>query len=282
MSSNRKHGRSSDDEFSIGLKKIKLDYLLDNLKLCDDNEENNTSASDQLNVYDINPNIKSYSVIKTTDDSSTSLPNITSYIALKLVSHYENTIKSNLSLIPWYNYKFLVAYKFQRWLLRMFNKFLRKYCKRNHSKYKPLRLFDKMMNLISQNKLSFQDLLKIAIKENDIELRNLRHKYELKEVSEEDIEDESGTLANVKYNYWDNLKFDKELDMLDSDCSEPESKQNSNETLNIPKIIEISDDDDDDVSDVEMEIDSTSSSYNSSKFLNESKYGSYYNAHRDL
>lgn len=184
----------------------------------------------KINGIEVNPNINvgKYSVFKTSSSSSTTSPstsaNIDAYVSEKLMEHFQNVINSSNKVIKWYQPYIVLAYDFQKWALRLFNRFLKKYNTRVRQEnpeagpenyYKPFKFFFKITNLINNpdTNFTFQDLMNILLQESEIEILRVRRRREdkLKMSSEIDLE-----LRDIKYNYWDRVPdLSKDLEMSD-------------------------------------------------------------------
>lgn len=237
-------------------KKIKLHGLFESLSLNDDKpaqsvsdpvilpdigktnktptfKQKKTSAGIEIkgkniNNLEVNPNINvgRYSVFKTSSSSSPSpntVTNIDVYVSEKLMEHFQNVISSSNQVIKWYLQFFVLTYVFQKWTLRLFNRFLKKYNARlkqeepNNPGYRPFKFFYKITNLISNpdTNFTFADLMSILIQESQLEVLRLRKRRQDKLKSDSDIELQ---LKDIKYNYWDRVPdLAKDLEMSEPD-----------------------------------------------------------------
>lgn len=220
-------------------KRTKLDNLFGNLRL-DDRD------------FKINPQVSNYSIFKKPQAPTNGVHNLNSYIVDKLVSHFNQTTIAKFQLLKGYNPKALVAYRFQKWSVKMFNRFIRKYNQRNKATVLTVRSYERMLQLAEENGVSGDELLNIILQENEVELSRLKNIKETEEVQ------------RMGYNYWDTIHFDKDTEM-----SMPF----------VPRLVELKDEDNDGFvtptfvtspeqdSDSDMEID---------EYTRESNYGSYY------
>ncbi|CAG88620.2 DEHA2E23804p [Debaryomyces hansenii CBS767] len=258
----KKHSRSyeEDNEDSYDLakngKRIKLDNLLQELSLDDDDIdvkskkathsfiESKVSKSSQQTDYVVNPsiNLKSYSVFKKSSSPQPTInsPNINSYVMEKLVQHFHTLYNSKSALIQWYKPHLILSYHFENWVIRLFNRFIRKYNKRSNGiPIKKFKFYSKIMNLINSKEISFtyNDLLLILEQENKLEELKLNRKRKIRDYNKEKDSDtdekDDKTFENIKYNYWDTLRgVNKDFEMIDE-----LSKDNSD--TDSPKVYEV-------------------------------------------
>lgn len=191
MAQSRKHARSyEDDLYPYNDKRIKLDNLFNELSLA---EKEYQSRLEPEGTYIVNPKIKQYpNFKKPAGPTNTGGSTINSYIAEKLIDHFNNVIASNLLVLRWYNPKRLVIYRLERWTIKMFNRFLKKYNIHHNVRIKLVKSCDTIFQMIRQNNLHYMDLLKILFQENTLELCRLNEKRLKKE-----------ELHDVRYDYWD-------------------------------------------------------------------------------
>ncbi|CAK9436447.1 uncharacterized protein LODBEIA_P10050 [Lodderomyces beijingensis] len=269
------HGESMADRSG---KRIKLDSLLEDLHLNDDKPTHSFIDKKDKGKRDsyIIPHVKSPFGLgsggsgggifkKPNAPQSYTLSQLDNYINGRIVDHFQNIITSNMKMITWYNFKFLIVYVYRRWFVKLFNRFLRKYNTKNQSKIHPFNTYEKVLQLIPEGHLTWNDLKKIIAEENRLEIKRLQLKQEVRESQKESdsIKREAEEYKGLGYNYWDNLKLDGDLDMLDDDADE------ANEP--VKKIVELKHDDPDD-RDVQMN-DESGSGYV------EANYGTYYPSH---
>ncbi|CAI5755571.1 unnamed protein product [Candida verbasci] len=174
-----KHARE-DDLIDISSKKVKLDNLFNDLSLNDKPK------------FTINSKLKG----KITKKSYTT-SQLDNYINDKIISHLEDVIKSSLKLIKYYNYKWLVYLIYQKWLIKMFNRFVKKYNEYNNTSYK-FKTIDEIMR-----SMNYHEIMKIVFQENELEKKRIEMKLNLKEMN---------FFKDIKYNYW--FKND-DLDLMD-------------------------------------------------------------------
>ena len=109
----KKHSRSDDDEedslHDYSGKRVKLDSLLKNLSLKDQENEKR---------YIINPKITYENIFSKSGSrySSFTESQLASNLNEKLTRSFKNVLESGLRLIPWYNSKFLIMYRYQNGL----------------------------------------------------------------------------------------------------------------------------------------------------------------------
>ncbi|KAI5966734.1 uncharacterized protein KGF55_000143 [Candida pseudojiufengensis] len=273
---------SSDDEnykdFRSG-KRIKLDSLLEDLSLnhsnksthpfIDNKDKDKDKDKDKPKRDYIIPKYSGGVFKKPNAPQSYSSSQLDSFINERIVDHFQNIITSSLKLIHWYNYKFLIVFRLQKWFVKLFNRFVRKYNQKNNLSIRPFKTYDQIIALIHDKFITWNDLGNIIDEENKLEMKRLaqKEKNRKSEKDQEDLKKESETFKDLGYDYWDNLKFDKDLDMLDADDDDLSKDE--------PKVVElgaISDDDDND-NDIQMSDETPTS------FGTDANYGSYY--HRD-
>jgi hypothetical protein len=191
----RKHGRGEDTndlivEEGTG-KRRKLDSLFEKLNL-------------HTPSYIVNAPIQDFGIGG--DDSE----NWNFYISQRLNVEYNEQLCSQYAVIKWYDYRYLVIYRFQRWVLSMFNRFIRQYNKKNSTKIAPVLSYDKMFMLID-GQLTQEQVLNIILEEN----RLLLHKLTLKFLKAQDKkkQDQIELLESIKYDYWDTLRIDEDFEM---------------------------------------------------------------------
>lgn len=284
MELNRKHSRSYEGESDGGgPKRIKLDSLFNNLKIGDDDvkdeqnvdlngipasamkdmdSDNDTDLEEGFLVnnskFVINPKLKNHMIFKKSPSPKKNVQSldINSYISNKIISHFNILAHSNLAVIKAYNPKFLLIYRFQKWMIKLFNRFISKYNKHNFVKIQRVKSYDKIISLIRQNNISFQQLVEVIIQENHLSLLQLKQRQEQSK-ADAAREFDVNVYNGISYKYWDNLKFDNDIEMSD---------------LSPQKVEEIHEDENlESDQDIEMEIDESNFSRSS-----ESNYGSYY------
>ncbi|CAX39743.1 conserved hypothetical protein [Candida dubliniensis CD36] len=220
----KKHSRSDDDEDDNlrdhSGKRVKLDSLLKNLSLEDQENENR---------YIINPKITYENIFSKSGSRYSTLTEsqLASNLNEKLTRSFKNSLESGLRLILWYNAKFLIMYRYQKWFVKLFNRFIKKYNEKNRVSISTFHSFTEIMKLVRDRLITLKDLANIIDQENQLEIKRLELKQEMRRSEKrfEEVTAEQDAYQDLKYNYWDNLKFDKDLDMLDvSDCEPDNSK----------------------------------------------------------
>lgn len=206
----RKHARSPEDDLIIRGKRMKLDNLFGDLSLTEKEYQSKLEPD-----YVVNPKIK-HTLFKKPGTSPGGT--INSYIAEKLMDHFNNVIASSLLVLPWYNPRRLVMFRLERWTIKMFNRFLRKYNIRHHTRIKLAKSCHTIFEMIRQNNLHYVDLLKILFQENALELHRLREKRQKKVQQEQEDE-----VLDVRYDYWDGHFKDNVVEIeMDEDEDEDE------------------------------------------------------------
>lgn len=242
--------------------------------------------------YSVNPSLKlnKYSVFKPSSSSTpgSSSNSIDSYITDRLMEHFQNIIQLGNTLIHWYRPFSLIVYRFQKWTLRLFNRFLRKYnaLQNNNNigykKFRPFKFYYKIMNLINSKEINFtyQDLINILDQETKLELEIIKKKRISREESNKNSDNEYSdiNIQELKYNYWDRLPgLNKDLEMSESSMADDENV----------KLFELHDNtlynsNDYDYDDMDMDMDNDlETAANLVAGLIESNYGLYYYDYRD-
>lgn len=186
--------RRLDDDFVFN-KKIRLDNIFKNLTISDEPK------------FEINPQIKTFQEEK---------DNLNTYIADKLMESFVAKIHKDSQVIKRYNMFYLLIYHFQRWILRLFNRFVTNYNKFNTPKLPHFKNFAKLLKFIDINQFNFtyNDLIQLILRENTMELNKLQlkqqHNDKIKELDDLDYEE-------IKYNYWDKFQGYEMDIMMDND-----------------------------------------------------------------
>lgn len=241
----KKHPRSyeenAESSYEHGGKRMKLDNLLLELSLNDEGRnqknrrtthafiEDKVTKKSQETDYVVNPSIslKPYSIFKKSSSPTTptTYPSVNSYVVEKLVQHFHTIYNSKSALILWYNPHFLLIYHFEVWVLRLFNRFIRKYNKRSESKpIGKFKFYSKIMNLVHLDhvQFSYDDLLHILDQETKLEAIHLKEKSDARKNDTKSKLSKSSTkddkhFENIKYDYWDTLRdTNSEVDMADA------------------------------------------------------------------
>ncbi|EDK41908.1 hypothetical protein LELG_00086 [Lodderomyces elongisporus NRRL YB-4239] len=226
-------------------KRIKLDSMMKKLDLNDNNLS--TAATNRTNKEYILPRVKTpFNIFKKEDNAPQTYTSsrFNSYVNDRIVKHFQEVLISGLKIIPWYNYQFLIIYIYRKWFVKLFNRFLKKYNARNGTRLQLFTNYDKIVQLIPEGFLTWNDLKNIIYEENRLEIKRLKLKNEMRQSqrNSDNIRKEAEEYKDLGYNYWDNLKFDRDLDMLDADDDDNDPIQfNSTE----PKIVVLQNDTDD-------------------------------------
>ncbi|CAH2355760.1 hypothetical protein CLIB1423_33S00364 [[Candida] railenensis] len=249
----RKHPREDD---------VDLEYDFDKrLKLTSESEEMEDAASEtqegprrqnESNTkYSLNPSLKlKYSITKPNIyresnsssnvgslGSSLSGPEVSDFIANKLYSHFYTIYLSKAALIKWYNSRWMIVYHFQKWVLRLFNRFYRKYIKKigGSNKIKLFSEFNSILDMIGSSHINFQwsDLMRILTEENYLENVRLRKRAKARDDKKQLQSNQDGEIIeDHSYNYWDRLKgIDKDVNMFDVDMLKGGDTDNKFEEL---------------------------------------------------
>ncbi|EGW34413.1 uncharacterized protein SPAPADRAFT_133905 [Spathaspora passalidarum NRRL Y-27907] len=208
-------------------KRTRLDSLFDELSISDEGSSNSTRS------YVINPGVKGvpYGGIAKKpangQQTGSSIHNLDTFLSERLNEHLRVMISSQLAVIAWYDYRFLIVYQFHKWVVRMFNKFVKEYNQRNGTRVARFKNFESILKLVHDNVLTLPQVFDIVLQENRLELMRLRaklDKFQLRRESRE-REEEVDATKEVKYNYWDNLKFDSNNDFEMADISDSSDRK---------------------------------------------------------
>ncbi|RCK62429.1 hypothetical protein Cantr_08955 [Candida viswanathii] len=211
----KKHARSDDDSdedeeeyLDMSGKRVKL--LMNNLSLDDKRplKSRRYEINPELHFFD-NTTVKGY-------DSYTG-SNLTSKLNGIIADHFQKVLHSGLQVIRWYDYRFVVIYRYKRWFVKLWNRFVKKYNQKNKVYIRAFGSMEQILKLIQDNLITWKDLTNIITQENELEIKRLELKEEIRNLDKrfEEISAENDALKDIHYNYWDNLNFDKDLDMLD-------------------------------------------------------------------
>lgn len=218
-----------DDGGDGGTKRPRFERAFEGLKL----DERPPQKQDVIPIvqYEVNDNTGAnpFSLANEADNKfSYYSPGTTAYVAERMLSQYHEMMQSRHQLIRPYNSQLLVAYRFQTWVVRMFNRFIRRYNEAHQTRIKPLQSYYKLMVMVEQGQIDFGEMVRIVFEENGIELRRLRLKFD-KRPSSDSLDQNC-----LHYDYWvrNNVEIG-DMDMADSE----------------PKIVEIPD------TDMDMDVD---------------------------
>lgn len=210
----KKHGRLDDEDegeyIDMSGKRVKL--LMDDLSIED-------KRPLKARRYVINPelhlNDNPSTPLNTTSTYTSS--NLTSKLNHILADHFQNLLHSGLQVIRWYDYRVVVIYRYRKWFVKLWNRFLKKYNERNKVYIRAFTSMEQILKLIQDNLITWNDINNIISQENELEMKRLELKHELRNLNKrfQEIDDENDAFKNIGYNYWDNLNFDKDLDILD-------------------------------------------------------------------
>ncbi|KAK6202492.1 uncharacterized protein RJT21DRAFT_20075 [Scheffersomyces amazonensis] len=256
MHISRKHQRSSEESASEygeededlltsfhGNKRIKLDNLFDDLSLKDNNNNHKPTDDAEIpelveddtfiseNKYIVSNKIQSFQFLKELEEDD-NISSLNQYFSNKLYENYKQYINSHLKVIKWYNFKFLIVYVFQKWCVKLFNKFIKKFNQQNNSKIPKFSSYEKIIRLIREGKLTIDDYFTILLNENNLDMIELkkrqarrRQRIEIANSVEDNLD-----IKDIKYTYWDNIKFDPDTDMEKTYLSDEQINNNFNNT----------------------------------------------------
>lgn len=138
-----------------------------------------------------------------------------SYIVKNLALRYLDAQKARMALIKYYDWRFLVVFCFQRWVLRLFNRFWRRYNLAHDRKtFKTFRFYHQIIEVLQHTRtVTLGHLAAILDQENRLEQSQLRRKTKAREDKEEAM-----LLKDTGYNYWDTFEdFDADEEMMELD-----------------------------------------------------------------
>lgn len=186
--------RRSRDDIEPDHKRVRIDRLLSKLSL----DEPSPIEQD----LKINP------LLEFSDEESRPKSSIDKYISEKLIASMQAKAQEGLAVGRWYIPAAIVSLHFQRWVRRLFNRFIRRY-NASHPERTSVKTFRSYFNIVkfvcSEVNFSLDDLRQAVMEENVREQREIvqrRHAREDKRHFEEITEEES-LAAESLYTYWD-------------------------------------------------------------------------------
>lgn len=195
-------------------KKVRLDDLMQDLTIDEVNDKfnNRSLIRPKQPQFRINADFNE-------PNSETASHNINAYLTQRIIHQYTQEYKSQLAIIPHYDRFQVLMNHLHCWILRLFNRFIVKYNKSNNTRIGKVRSFLKILQMIHLSSIQFNyyDLMTIIDQENHLEAIALQKRLaaaKSKSVSIEEIEEESFTFNDVRYNYWDKISnLDQDIDM---------------------------------------------------------------------
>lgn len=185
--------RSLCDDGDVGLKRVRLDALLEKLTL---NEP----------VYAVNPLLD----LATEPKSEQKLNDISNVLLRKITEELLKKMAVGRWIVPFS----LIAFHFQRWVRRLFNAFVRKH-NAAHFDRPPIRhlTYAQIVKLLRppRPRLHIDELWAILMQENAQEQWRLE-KQRMRTLPLEELDEP------VKYTYWDTLPREPEDVDMESDC----------------------------------------------------------------
>ncbi|EGV65438.1 hypothetical protein PSN45_002379 [Yamadazyma tenuis] len=211
FSNPKKHRLAFDDDAvlvdtSFG-KRMRLDSYFDSLSLTDTTRQSKRQSP--IPSFEINPEVSSL---------PQKVPDLNTYIADKIIVNFNAVYDSASQVIKYYNRNVVIAHHFQRWVLRLFNRFIVKYNKNNHTNIPRFKHFFKITNVIGsqQHNLTYHDLISIVQSESHLEAKAINKRLSKPSSVLEEIEEESFTFNDIKYNYWDTIQsLDQDVEMAE-------------------------------------------------------------------
>ncbi|CAK7893822.1 hypothetical protein CAAN1_02S08966 [[Candida] anglica] len=247
----RKHLREDDDElyeeFESGKsgKRMRLDSIFEGLSLSGEKPTNSRSSGSILEVH---PSLKlkySISKAKIRSDKVVEEGELNSFIASKLYSHFRELYSEQGALIPWYSPYWIIIYHFQRWVLRLFNRFYRKYHQRIGAQtVKPFRDFGSLLDMVNSPSASFgwPDLQRVLAEEGRLEWLRLQKRMKSRLQKRKKLENDefSELTRDLSYNYWDKLKYlGEDVNMFDYEGQDQRHEMKIEELVSDTESMEI-------------------------------------------
>lgn len=153
---------------------------------------------------------------------------IDDYLTHKMMQDYSTMVNSSGQIIPKYQPELLVIYHFQKWVTRLFNRFLAKYNRINDTKIPKFKNFFKIITVIQshQYNFSYKDLFDVVFQESELELKAVIDRLSRPKSALEEIEEESVTFNDIKYNYWDTIQgLDVDIEMEEGQDLQGQERQ---------------------------------------------------------
>lgn len=197
----RKHRRLDFEEEELLAARFGKKLRLDNSSKYQPGIDINRPLGIPEHQIEINPRVS----IEFQYGSSTT--SIDEYLTKKMMDDYKSMLHTNGQIIQKYQPEVLVIYHFQKWVTRLFNRFIAKYNRINGTKIPRFQSFFKIINVINsqQYNFSYSDLFEVVLRESDLELKAVTARLSKPKTALEEIEEESLTFNDIRYDYWDSI-----------------------------------------------------------------------------
>lgn len=207
----RKH-RLDDSEFAFSNKRVKVEQLLLNLLL-----ENNNEVPTVID-FDVNPLIDfSHDLRKKVKHTG-----IDSMISEKIFQSYKDRVLEGMTMIRYMLPLTVLILHFHMWVKRLFNNFIRKFNRTNPAgkQIGLFRSFYKIIAIVEDPKFNFTyaNLYDIVLQENAIEGRSLimKRDSQLDSKKIEELRECESLAKECNYKYWDRMhQFPGDIEMED-------------------------------------------------------------------
>lgn len=194
-------------------KRIRLDDLFDSLHIGGDN----VPRGGRLLTNNIHENDNDVDLEDENEaDEELFIPNYTypskfdMFLQSKINRQFNEEMESDFQLIIWYDPRWVMIYHFQRWVVRLFNRFVARYNKHNGTAIPRVRRYDKILRLVETRQLTPGEMENIINNETQLELQELARKDARRLKKSAKLEE----LQDTSYNYWDRGGvFDRDIDM---------------------------------------------------------------------
>lgn len=152
------------------------------------------------------------------DDHEYDIPNylassaFDNYIQNRINKEYTEEIEKSYQLIKWFNPRVLLIYRWQMWMVRLFNRFIQKFNEKNGTRLPRIKRYDKIIRLVANGQLTRDELVNIIAQETNLELIDIRRRRLRRQRKDEKAKIQE--FKDLLYNYWDNLGIDRDIEML--------------------------------------------------------------------
>lgn len=134
------------------------------------------------------------------------------YIQNRINKEYTEEIEKSYQLIKWFNPRVLLIYRWQMWMVRLFNRFIQKFNEKNGTRLPRIKRYDKIIRLVANGQLTRDELVNIIAQETNLELIDIRRRRLRRQRKDEKAKIQE--FKDLLYNYWDNLGIDRDIEML--------------------------------------------------------------------
>ncbi|CAN3373340.1 hypothetical protein DIURU_001285 [Diutina rugosa] len=133
------------------------------------------------------------------------------YIQNRINKEYTEEIEKSYQLIKWFNPRVLLIYRWQMWMVRLFNRFIQKFNEKNGTRLPRIKRYDKIIRLVANGQLTRDELVNIIAQETNLELIDIRRRRLRRQRKDEKAKIQE--FKDLSYNYWDNLGIDRDIEM---------------------------------------------------------------------